>query len=68
MSLLNNGVEARSGLTHANAPPLPGDGPVVHMVSAGPMLIVARLAPGDLLANCWSWSVGDNCWQRNWIA
>lgn len=69
MSLLNESVEAHSdGCTSSSAPPLPGEGPIVYMQTAGPLLIVARRAPGELLCHIWSWFVGDDFWERNWIA
>jgi hypothetical protein len=30
------------------------------------MLIVARLAEQDILANIWSWEDGDDDWVRNY--
>lgn len=69
MSLLNEyGVEVRSGFQPSSAPPLPGDGPIVYMQSAGDLLMVARHAPGDVLCNVWSWVVGDDHWDRCHLA
>lgn len=69
MSLLDHdGVEARPGFSSLNAPPLPGDGPVMYMQSAEDILIVARMAPGEILANVWSWKVGDDNWKQCFIA
>jgi len=68
MSLLNEACEARHGLQPMDAPPLPGEGPVVYLQGAGPLLIVARHAPGEVLCNVWSWFVGDNHWDRCYLS
>jgi len=71
MSLLNEtkeAYEARHGFEPIGAPPLPGEGPVVYLQGAGPLLIVARHAEGELLCNVWSWFVNSDRWERCWLA
>lgn len=68
MSLLNDCVEAPPGFKPMAAPPLPGEGPVVYLQGVGDLLMIARLAPGALLADVFSWRVGDNFWERCYLA
>lgn len=60
-------LHSLEGAVPQGAPPIPGDGPVVYINAVDDLLIIARLVPGDELANVWSWRVGDNDWVRNWV-
>lgn len=68
MSLLNDCVEALPRPERLAAPPLPGEGPVVYLQGVGDLLVIARLAPGALLADVFSWRVGDDFWERCYLA
>ncbi len=62
VSLLN----AVDWVVPVQAPPIPGDGPLVYTNGWDDLVIVARLAPGEALASIWSWRIGDADWVRNY--
>jgi hypothetical protein len=59
-------LHSLEGAVPLEAPPIPGDGPIVYINGGLDLLIIARLPLDCPLAEIWSWSLGDPDWVRNY--